>query len=110
MPIKFLLLPILFLSFSKNIFARDSTDLMNQLISEGEKNKIDYAENTFIYTRTEDWHSVKNLPEKVMDVRICQRFTVMRLGFDYVLSNNFMIGVDHSVYQKLIDQKKCLTR
>ena len=118
MPIKFLLLPLLLLTFSENIFSQDSTDLMNQLVNQTEKNKINYAENTFKYTRVVDGHSVENLPKKVLDVRISHRFdpvnsgiynffgldvAVMRLGFDYGVSNNFMIGVGHSVYQKTYD-------
>jgi hypothetical protein len=118
MRIKFLLLPLLFLGFSKNIFSQDSTDLMNQLVNQTEKNKIHYAENTFKYTRVVDGHSVENLSKKVLDVRISHRFdpvnsgiynffgldvAVMRLGFDYGISNNFMIGVGHSVYQKTYD-------
>jgi hypothetical protein len=118
MPIKFLLLPILFLGLSKNTLSQDTTDLMNQLVNQGEKNKINYPENTFKYTRVVDGHSVENLPKKVLDVRISHRFdpvnsgiynffgldaAVMRLGFDYGISNNFMIGVGHSVYQKTYD-------
>jgi hypothetical protein len=108
----------MFFSSSKNIFSQDSTDLMNQLISQSEKNKIHYAESTFKYTRVVDGHSVENLPKKVLDVRISHRFdpinsgiynffgldvAVMRMGFDYGISNNFMIGVGHSVYQKTYD-------
>ncbi|MGN6194327.1 MAG: DUF5777 family beta-barrel protein [Ginsengibacter sp.] len=118
MPIKFLLLPILFFVFSEQAFCQDSTDIMNQLINQSENNKIHYAENTFKYTRVVDGHSVENLHKKVLDVRISHRFdpinsgiynffgldvAVMRLGFDYGISNNFMIGVGHSVYQKTYD-------
>jgi uncharacterized beta barrel domain-containing protein DUF5777 len=118
MPVKLLLICILIFSFSGNIFSQDSTDLMNQLINQGESNKIHYIENTFKYTRVVDGHSVENLHKKVLDVRISHRFdpinsgiynffgldvAVMRLGFDYGITNNFMIGVGHSVYQKTYD-------
>ena len=95
------------MAFCNNIFSQDSTDLMNQLVNQGEKNKIIYAQNTFKYTRVVDGHSVENLHKKVLDVRISHRFdpinsgiynffgldaAVMRLGFDYGISDNFMIG------------------
>ena len=65
-----------------------------------------------------DGHSVVNLPAHVLDVRISHRFdpinsglynffgldaAVMRLGFDYGITNNIMIGAGHSVYQKTYD-------
>ena len=65
-----------------------------------------------------DGHSIVNLPAHVLDVRISHRFdpinnglynffgldaAVMRLGFDYGITNNVMIGLGHSVYQKTYD-------
>ncbi len=99
-------------------FAQDSTNLLTELIHESESNKIRYAENTFKYTRVVDGHSIVNLPAHVLDVRISHRFdpinsglynffgldaAVMRLGFDYGITNNVMIGAGHSVYQKTYD-------
>jgi hypothetical protein len=104
--------------FSSGSFAQDSTNFMNELIHESEKNKTYYAENTFKYTRVVDGHSIVNLPAHVLDVRISHRFdpinsglynffgldaAVMRLGFDYGITNNVMIGAGHSVYQKTYD-------
>jgi len=118
MPIKLLFSVILFFTFSENIFSQDSTDLMNQLVNQTEKNKIHYAENTFKYTRVVDGHSVENLHKKVLDVRISHRFgpinsgiynffgldvAVMRLGFDYGISDALSIGVGRSSYQKTFD-------
>ncbi|HSN08143.1 MAG TPA: DUF5777 family beta-barrel protein [Hanamia sp.] len=105
-------------AFCSGAFAQDSTNFMNELIHESEKNKTYYAENTFKYTRVVDGHSIVNLPAHVLDVRISHRFdpinsglynffgldaAVMRLGFDYGITNNIMIGAGHSVYQKTYD-------
>jgi hypothetical protein len=99
-------------------FAQDSTNLLSELIHESESNKTYYTENTFKYTRVVDGHSIVNLPARVLDVRISHRFdpinrglynffgldaAVMRLGFDYGITNSFMIGAGHSVYQKTYD-------
>ena len=115
---KLLLLPILFSLFSEKTLAQDTTNLMNQLITETSKNKTSYTEATFKYTRVIDGQSVENLPKKVLDLRISHRFNplnsgfynffgldvaVMRLGFDYGITNNLMIGVGHNVFQKTYD-------
>jgi len=100
------------------IFAQDTTNLMNQLENEVVKNRNSYAVATFKTTRIVDGQSVESLPKNVLDVRISHRFgpvssgiynlfgldnATMRLGFDYGISNNFMIGVGHSTYQKTYD-------
>ena len=115
---KLLLLPILFSLFSEKTLAQDTTNLMNQLITETSKNKTSFTEATFKYTRVIDGQSVENLPKKVLDLRISHRFNplnsgfynffgldiaVMRLGFDYGITNSFMIGVGHNVFQKTYD-------
>jgi hypothetical protein len=104
--------------FPGKIFAQDTTNLMNQLENEGVKNKISYAVATFKTTRIVDGQSVESLPKNVLDVRISHRFgpvssgiynlfgldnATMRLGFDYGITNNFMIGAGHSTYQKTYD-------
>ncbi len=113
-----LLTAIVLLVFCSATFAQDSTNLLSQLIHESETNKTFYTENTFKYTRVVDGHSIVNLPAHVLDVRISHRFgpinsglynffgldvAVMRLGFDYGITNNIMIGAGHSVYQKTYD-------
>ena len=113
------LLAVIFLStLSSAALAQDSTELLSELIHESELNKTNYTENTFKYTRVVDGHSIVNLPAHVLDVRISHRFdpinsglynffgldaAVMRLGFDYGITNNIMIGAGHSVYQKTYD-------
>ena len=105
-------------TFYCNTFAQDSSNILNELIHESDTNKVNYAESTFKYTRVVDGHSVVNLPAHVLDVRISHRFdpinsglynffgldaAVMRLGFDYGITSNIMIGAGHSVYQKTYD-------
>jgi hypothetical protein len=116
--IKLLLLVILFNFSSGKIIAQDSTNLMTQLEHEIEKGKTIYAVATFKTTRIVDGQSSENLPKHVLDVRISHRFgplssgaynffgldnATMRLGFDYGITNNFMLGIGHSTYQKTYD-------
>lgn len=109
---------IMMVSFYANADAQDSTNLLSALIRESDSSKIIYTENTFKYTRVVDGQSIINLPAHVLDVRISHRFdpinsgiynffgldaAVMRLGFDYGITNDIMIGAGHSVYQKTYD-------
>ena len=114
-----LLLTVLLAVFSPGkIVAQDTANLMNQLENETAKNKIVYATATFKTTRIVDGQSSENLPQHVLDVRISHRFgpvssgiynffgldnATMRLGFDYGITNNLMIGIGHSTYQKTYD-------
>lgn len=99
---------------------KDTTSLMNQLEKETGENKTAYATTTFRYTRIIDGHSVENLPAHVLDVRISHRFGPLsqglynffgldyspfnvRVGFDYGITNNFMIGGGHNAWQKTYD-------
>ncbi len=116
------LLKVSFLLFGLygKALAQDTTNLMNQLEKESGENKTVYAAATFKYTRIVDGHSVENLPAHVLDVRISHRFGPLnsglynffgldyspfnvRIGFDYGITNNFMVGVGHSAYQKTYD-------
>src|SRR5450432_795880 len=99
---------------------KDTTSLMNQLEKETGENKTVYTTTTFRYTRIIDGHSVENLPAHVLDVRISHRFGPLsqglynffgldyspfnvRVGFDYGITNNFMIGGGHNAWQKTYD-------
>ena len=79
-----------------------------------------YTTATFKYTRIINGHSVENLPAHVLDVRISHRFGPLsqgfiisldwiirpfnvRVGFDYGITNNFMIGGGHNAWQKTYD-------
>jgi hypothetical protein len=100
--------------------AEDTANLMGQLENKAWGNKISYATATFKYTHIIDGQSVENLPAQVLDVRILHRFGPIssgiynffgldyspfnvKVGFDYGITNNFMIGVAHSGYQKTYD-------
>jgi hypothetical protein len=108
----------LILFLADNAKAQDSTSLMKAFEKEGTENQIIYASSIFKTTRIVDGQSVETLPRNVLDVRISHRFgpissgiynlfgldnATMRLGFDYGLSHNVMIGVGHSTYQKTYD-------
>ena len=116
--IKLLFLIVLISNFNEKIYAQDTTNLMNQLVTESSEHKTSYTEATFKYTRVINGQSVENLPKNVLDLRISHRFNplnsgfynffgldvaVMRLGFDYGITNNFMIGIGHNVFQKTYD-------
>jgi len=103
--------------FAQKASSQDTTDLIGELEKENMQ-KTTYAEATFKTTRIVDGQSVMNLPAHVLDVRISHRFgpvssglynlfgldnASMRLGFDYGITNYFMIGVGHSTYQKTYD-------
>jgi hypothetical protein len=102
------------------IVAQDTANLMSQLENESGENKIIYTTSTFKYTRINNGHSVENLPARVLDVRISHRFGPLsrgvyqffgldassfnvRIGFDYGITNNFMIGIGHNAWQKTYD-------
>ena len=98
--------------------AQDTTNLLSQLEKESAENKINYTVATFKTTRIVDGQSVENLPKNVLDLRISHRFgpissgaynffgldnATMRLGFDYGITYNLMVGIGHSTYQKTYD-------
>jgi Membrane bound beta barrel domain (DUF5777) len=110
------LIIILVFSYAK-IYAQDSTDLMTQLEKQ-EPPKTNYTFATFKSTRVITGHSVENIGKGVLDVRILHRFgpvnrgiydffgldyASMRMGFDYGITKNFMIGIGHSTWQKTYD-------
>ena len=107
---------IICFSFAK-IYAQDTTDLMSQLEKQ-EPKKTEYTFATFKSTRVINGHSVENIGKGVLDVRILHRFAPlntgiynffgldqasMRMGFDYGITNNIMIGIGHSTWQKTYD-------
>lgn len=123
-----LLLPVTALVsvYSKTI-AQDTTKttdnafgLMNQLETQELKKESRYAAATFKYAHVINGQSVKNLPARVLDVRILHRFGPLssgiynffgldyspfnvKVGFDYGITDNFMVGVAHSGYNKTYD-------
>jgi hypothetical protein len=125
--IKVLLPVIVLINLHEKITAQDTTkvvndttNLLNQLENEAGGNKAEYTTSTFKYTRIINGHSVENLPANVLDVRISHRFGPLskglynffgldyspfnvRVGFDYGITNNFMIGGGHDAWQKTYD-------
>lgn len=109
---------MLFFVFEGMILAQDTSNLMNQLEKEVAQNETVYTTATFKSTRIINGHSIETLPAHVLDLRISHRFgpvssgiynffgldnATMRLGFDYGINNNIMVGVGHSTYQKTYD-------
>ncbi|MEP7163274.1 MAG: DUF5777 family beta-barrel protein [Ferruginibacter sp.] len=103
--------------FCAQAYAQDTTDLIKQLEKQ-EPKKTNYTFATFKSTRVINGHSVESLGKGVLDVRILHRFTplksgiynyfgldgaTMRMGFDYGITNNIMVGVGHSTNQKTYD-------
>ncbi len=121
---KTLLLIILVLILISNGFAQDSTEILKmQDTPSNEKiiNKTSYTRATFKTTRLIDGHSVENIDPGVLDFKISHRFGTIggatggaynlfgldnattRFGFDYGLTNSFMIGIGRSSSFKIYD-------
>ena len=109
------------LSATTQTFAQDSTvSLLSILEKEMEQNKdmTIYTTATFKTTRLINGHSVENVGKGVLDVKISHRFgnisegfyqlfgldkASMRMGFDYGITKDIMIGVGRSTFQKTYD-------
>jgi hypothetical protein len=102
------------IAISPFIHAQDisADDLLNEM-----PDKI-YAKNAFKSTRVINGHSMEMLGVGVLDMRILHRFgniqgglyelfgldqASMRLGFDYGISKNLMIGIGRCTYLKETD-------
>lgn len=103
------------------LFAVTSLHAQNDLL--GELNKLDSnatvpVQATFKSTRIINGHSVETVKKNHMDFRISHRFgrlnsgsyqlygldqATLRLGFEYGISNDLMIGVGRSTEQKAFD-------
>jgi hypothetical protein len=99
----------------------DTTDLLSQLEKEvmgDEKNQVNYTTATFKTTRLVNGHSVENTGKGVLDVKISHRFgelnagayelfgldnATMRMGLDYGVTRNLMIGIGRSTFKKTFD-------
>ncbi len=107
---------IVFLFFCATLVAQDDADLMKQL--EKDSNKTSYTTATFKSTRLITGHTIETLGKGILDVRILHRFAPinrglydffgldyasMRLGFDYGITNNIMVGIGRSTWQKTYD-------
>ena len=98
---------------------KDSTDLMSQLEKESDSTQATiYTTATFKTTRLIDGHTVENVGKGVLDVKISHRFgtlnngsyelfgldnATMRMGLDYGITKNLMIGIGRSTFEKTFD-------
>lgn len=121
LPKKITLLCCVFASLTQYVKAQhpaDSTNLMDRLEIETTKNTTDYAAATFKSSRLINGHTIETLGKAVMDVKISHRFgtlnngayqlfgldnATMRMGFDFGITNNLMVGIGRSTYQKTFD-------
>ncbi len=114
---KIFVLQIALIFISISAFAQDSTDVMS-MIDKADSNQTLYTKATFKTTRLINGHSVETLGKGVMDVKISHRFgklnggpnelfgldnATMRFGFDFGITNNLMIGVGRSTFEKTYD-------
>jgi hypothetical protein len=97
---------------------QDTTDILSKLENDAAKESINYTTATFKTTRLVNGHTVENVSKGVMDVRFNHRFGTInkgayelfgldnattRFGFDYGITNNLMVGIGRSSYQKTFD-------
>ncbi len=116
--LKITLLSFILFACMEMTTAQDTSAFMSQLQKEALQNETIYTTATFKSTRIINGHSVETLPAHVLDVRISHRFgpvssgiynffgldnATMRLGFDYGITDNLMVGIGHSTYQKTYD-------
>lgn len=110
------------LCFSAVVRAQtDTTDINSLLDAEvksTEKGKKEYVRAAFKTTRLINGHSTENVGRRVLDVKISHRFgalnsgsyelfgldnATMRMGLDYGITDNFMVGIGRSTFEKTYD-------
>ncbi len=106
---------IVVLFFSMNLFAQDP-DLLKLLGDDKDKKEI--IKNAFKSPRVINGHSMEFLRPGTMDFRILHRFgqlnqgyknffgldqASMRMGFDFGILQNLMVGLGRSTYKKELD-------
>jgi len=118
--IKIILLFCLLSATAKTVAQDTTSSLLSILEKEMEQQKdvTIYTTATFKTTRLINGHSLENVGKGVLDVKISHRFgniseggyelfgldkASMRMGFDYGLTKNIMIGVGRSTFQKTYD-------
>ena len=113
------LLLLAFAAADVNAQEKDSTDLMATLEKQAAaEDSIQYTKATFNTTRLINGHSVENVGRGVLDVKISHRFgtlnsgwyelfgldnATMRMGLDYGISPNLMVGFGRSTFKKTYD-------
>lgn len=99
-----------------NMLEAQDTDLL-KLVGDDKKKK-EIVKNAFKSTRVINGQSIEFLRPGTMDVRILHRFgqldqgyknffgldqASMRLGFDFGITNNLMVGIGRSTFKKELD-------
>jgi hypothetical protein len=98
-------------------FASAQDDLLSQLQNQ-DSTRRDPVSATFKSTRVVNGHSVETVKKNHLDFRISHRFgalnsgayqlfgldqATMRMGFEYGITDRFMVGVGRSTFQKAYD-------
>jgi len=110
---------MLFTSVTISAQVKDSTDLMSMLEKDAAaENNTNYTIATFKTTRLINGHTVENVGKGVLDVKISHRFGTlnkgsyelfgldnasMRMGLDYGITPNLMVGIGRSTFEKTYD-------
>jgi len=96
----------------------DISKLLEDQMKSVDKDKTEYISATFKTTRLINGHSVETTAPGVMDLKVSHRFgtlnrgpyeffgldnATMRLGFDFGLTNNLMVGIGRSTFEKTYD-------
>ena len=112
-----ILLTTCFVLGAANVIKAQDQDLLN-LVKDSSKTKKEWASGAFKSTRVINGQSMELLGKGVLDVRILHRFGLlnsgakeffgldqasMRMGFDYGITNNLMVGVGRSTLNKELD-------
>ncbi len=108
--------PLVFMILIQYTVKAQDEDLLKML--ENEKPKKEIVKNAFKSSRVINGHSIEFLRPGTMDLRILHRFgqldqgyknffgldqASMRLGFDFGILKNLMVGVGRSTYKKELD-------
>lgn len=105
------------LGLTLTVAAQQTDDLLS-LVEKDAKPKKEYVKSAFKSSRVINGHSMEFLAPGVMDFRILHRFGLinqgysnffgldqasMRMGFDFGITRNLMLGVGRSTFRKEID-------
>ena len=114
--IRFLFLSILFVLASTIAFSQE--DLLAMLEERADSSAVEYVEASFKTNRVVNLHSLENTAAGVLDFKIGHRFgfvnggireffgldgATIRLGFDYGVTDRFVIGLGRSSFEKTVD-------
>lgn len=111
---KYILMALCFLVFSPNLFSQDLLDILEKETPQ----TTDYVTSTFKGTRILNGHSIENRKKGTLEFIISHRFgkinsgidelfgldqSNIRFAFEYGLTNDIMLGVGRSSFEKTYD-------